>query len=169
MITTAVGGDTALVQPALGSSLSSTACADDDVSAFTPWAAADREPLEGSLPAANVPSRVPLRLYVSVRCSTILAVTTMSASEARAALPEILDRVLAGEEVTITRHGEAVAVVVRPDTIRVRRADQALADAERLRDLLDRGRASRLSDAPDLTVERAEQLVAEVAAARSAR
>ncbi len=93
----------------------------------------------------------------------------MSATEARAALPEILDRVLEGEEVTITRHGEAVAVVVRPDTIRVRRADRALADAERLRDLLDRGRASRLADAPDMTVERAEQLVAEVAAARSAR
>ena len=93
----------------------------------------------------------------------------MSASEARASLPEILDRVLAGEEVTITRHGEAVAVVVRPDTIRIRRADRALADAERLRDILARGRISRLSDAPDLTVERAEQLVAEVAAARSAR
>lgn len=95
--------------------------------------------------------------------------STMSATEARAALPEILDRVLEGEEVTITRHGEAVAVVVRPDTIRVRRADRALADAERLRDLLDHGRASRLADAPDMTVERAEQLVAEVAAARSAR
>lgn len=93
----------------------------------------------------------------------------MSASEARAALPQILDRVLAGEEVTITRHGEAVAVVVRPDTIRVRRADRALADAERLRGILDRGRSSPLADAPDLTVERAEQLVADVATARSAR
>lgn len=94
---------------------------------------------------------------------------TMSASEARAALPQILDRVLAGEEVTITRHGEAVAVVVRPDTIRVRRADRALADVERLRGILDRGRNSPLADAPDLTVERAEQLVADVATARSAR
>ena len=93
----------------------------------------------------------------------------MSASEARAALPQILDLVLAGEEVTITRHGEAVAVVVRPDTIRVRRADRALADAERLRGILDRGRSSPLADAPDLTVKRAEQLVADVAAARSAR
>lgn len=93
----------------------------------------------------------------------------MSASQARAALPEILDRVLAGEEVTITRHGKAVAVVVRPDTVRARRADRALAAAERLRDLLDRGRASRLSEAPDLTVERAEQLVAGVTAARSSR
>lgn len=94
---------------------------------------------------------------------------TVSASAARAALPEILDRVLAGEEVTITRHGKAVAVVVRPDTVRARRADRALAAAERLRDLLDRGRASRLSDAAGLTDEQADQLVAGVAAARSAR
>jgi len=95
--------------------------------------------------------------------------STMSASQARAALPAILDRVLAGEEVTITRHGEAVAVVVRPDSLRVRRADRALADAERLSDLLDRGRAAQLSDAPGISDERAERLIAEVAAARSAR
>jgi antitoxin (DNA-binding transcriptional repressor) of toxin-antitoxin stability system len=95
--------------------------------------------------------------------------TAMSVSEARASLPQILDRVLAGEEVTITRHGEAVAVVVRPDTVRVRRADRALADAERLRDLLDRGRETRLADAPGITVEQAEQLVAKVTAARSTR
>ena len=95
--------------------------------------------------------------------------STMSVSEARAALPEILDRVLAGEEVTITRHGREVAVIVRPDAIRVRRADQSLAEAERLRDLIDRGRSARLSDAPALSVERAEELVAEVAASRSAR
>lgn len=93
----------------------------------------------------------------------------MSVSEARAALPELLDRVLAGEEVTITRHGRAVAVVVRPDSLRVRRADRALADAERLRDLLDRGRSGPLSEAPVLTSERAENLIADVAAARSAR
>jgi antitoxin (DNA-binding transcriptional repressor) of toxin-antitoxin stability system len=93
----------------------------------------------------------------------------MSVTEARAALPEILDRVLAGEEVTITRHGRAVAVVVRPDTIRVRRADRALADAERVRDLLDRARAARLSDAPAVSVERAQELVARVTASRSAR
>lgn len=94
---------------------------------------------------------------------------TMSVSEARAALPEILDRVLAGEEVTITRHGRAVAIVVRPDAIRVRRADRALADAERLRDLLDRGRRARLSDAPAVSVDRAQELAADVAANRSAR
>jgi prevent-host-death family protein len=95
--------------------------------------------------------------------------STMSVSQARAALPEILDRVLAGEEVTITRHGEAVAVVVRPDSVRVRRADRALADAERLREILERGRATRLTDAPTISSDRAEQLVAEVAATRAAR
>jgi antitoxin (DNA-binding transcriptional repressor) of toxin-antitoxin stability system len=95
--------------------------------------------------------------------------STMSVSEARAALPEILDRVLAGEEVTITRHGRAVAIVVHPDAIRIRRVDRALADAERLRSLVDRGRLTRLSDAPAMTVERAEELVGEVAASRSAR
>jgi antitoxin (DNA-binding transcriptional repressor) of toxin-antitoxin stability system len=95
--------------------------------------------------------------------------STMSASQARAALPEILDRVAAGEEVTITRYGEAVAVVLRPDAIRARRADRALADADRLRDLLARGRATALADAPGLDAARAEELVADVAASRSSR
>jgi len=94
---------------------------------------------------------------------------TVSVSEARAALPELLDRVLAGEEITITRHGREVAVLIHPDAVRVRRADQAFAEAERLRNLLDRGRRTRLSDAPVVSVERAEGLVAEVAASRSAR
>lgn len=91
----------------------------------------------------------------------------MTASQARASLPAILDRVLAGEEVTITRHGEAVAVVVRPDAMRVRRADQALADAERVRDLLATARTRRLDQVPTLTAERADQLIAEVRASRS--
>ena len=98
-----------------------------------------------------------------------LAMSTMSVSEARAALPEILDRVLAGEEVTITRHGRAVAVVVRPDAIRVRRTDPALADAERLRDLLDRARSTSLADTPTISAERALELVGHVASSRSAR
>lgn len=63
---------------------------------------------------------------------------TMSASQARTSLPEILDRVLAGEEVTITRHGVAVAVVIRPDMVQVRRVDHAPTEAARLRVLFDR-------------------------------
>ena len=90
----------------------------------------------------------------------------MTASEARAALPEILDRVLAGEEITLTRHGTPVAVVVRPDKLRARRADDALAGAARVRDLLEQGRARRLRR-PTLTKKQGEALVAEVRAARS--
>ena len=94
---------------------------------------------------------------------------TMTASEARAALPAILDRVLAGEEVTITRHGQAVAVVVRPDAMRVRRADQALADADRIRDLLASARTRPLDQVPTLTMERADHLIDVVQASRARR
>jgi antitoxin (DNA-binding transcriptional repressor) of toxin-antitoxin stability system len=95
--------------------------------------------------------------------------SNVSISQARATLPELLDRVAAGEEVTITRHGVAVAVVMRPDAVRVRRADRALADAEHLRDLVDRGRTTRLSDVPTITPGRAKRLVRDVESSRRAR
>ena len=41
----------------------------------------------------------------------------MTISEARAALPDVVNRVAEGEEITITRHGQPAAVVVRPDVI----------------------------------------------------
>ncbi|MCU0259754.1 MAG: type II toxin-antitoxin system Phd/YefM family antitoxin [Ilumatobacteraceae bacterium] len=94
---------------------------------------------------------------------------TLSASQARAALPEVLDRVAAGEEITITRHGEAIAVVVRPDALRVRRADRATADAERVRQLLELARTRPLLPSPSITPDRAERLVADVRAARRRR
>ncbi len=92
----------------------------------------------------------------------------MTVSEARAALPQLLDRVLAGEEVTITRHGKPVAVVVRPDNLRPRRADQALAGAAEVRDLLERSRRSPLPP-PTLSEERADALIAEIRVGRSIR
>ena len=93
----------------------------------------------------------------------------MTVSKARAALPQILERVLAGEEVTLTRHGEPVAVVVRPDTLRARRTSERWGDADRVRDLMARGRRMKLSTRPTLTEQRAAALVAEVQAARSKR
>lgn len=95
--------------------------------------------------------------------------TTMTVSEARAALPQILERVRAGEEVTLTRHGEPVAVMVRPDMLRTRRAGGALARAEAVREILEQGRASSLGDHPGLDEARAEELLAEVRAARGDR
>jgi prevent-host-death family protein len=93
----------------------------------------------------------------------------MTISEARAALPELVDRVAAGEEVTITRHGQPVAVLVRPDSLRARRADQALASAAKVRDLLAVGRHSPLPTAEGLTEARAEELIGEVRQGRNSR
>ena len=91
----------------------------------------------------------------------------MSASEARAALPDLLSRVEGGEEVTITRHGRPVAVLIRPDALRSRRAHAALDGAEAIHQLL--AAASTPSGGAGLTESRAEELIAEIRAGRDAR
>lgn len=88
-------------------------------------------------------------------------------SQARAALSEILDCVEAGVEVMITRHGKPAAVVVRPDALRTRRADQAFAAAERVREGLVEGRSHPLNATPGLSEARAEELLADLRASRS--
>ena len=93
--------------------------------------------------------------------------TSMTVSEARAVLPQLLDRVGAGEEITITRHGSPAAVLVRPDTLRARRAGEALMVANMVRDALDRGRRSALSADPTVRPARADALIDEIRAARS--
>lgn len=95
--------------------------------------------------------------------------STMTVTEARAALPEVLDRVSAGEEVTITRHGRPVAVVVRPDSLRSRRADHVLAAADAISERLRAARRMPLSRSGGLTTERAEELVADIRAGRDSR
>jgi prevent-host-death family protein len=93
----------------------------------------------------------------------------MTASEARAALPELLTRVEQGEEVTITRHGRPVAVVVSPDALRSRRAQAALADAGRIRELLAAAAAAVMPEGAGLTSQRADELIREIRAGREAR
>ncbi|HEY1917253.1 MAG TPA: type II toxin-antitoxin system prevent-host-death family antitoxin [Streptosporangiaceae bacterium] len=113
----------------------------------------------------------------------------MTISEARAALPEVLDRVAGGEEVTITRHGRPVAVVIRPDILWARRAGGALDDANRIHELLTGAAAAPLpaeaaatepaetgpaetgpaAAGTGLTAERAEELIAAIRAGRDAR
>ena len=93
----------------------------------------------------------------------------MTVSEARAALPEVLNRVADGEEVTITRHGQAVAVIVRPDVIWSRsRAGEVVAEAERLERMLQAA-GERELPVGGLTEEYAEELIAAVRAGRDAR
>ena len=93
----------------------------------------------------------------------------MTVSEARAALPQIIQRVLAGEEVTITRHGEPVAVMVRPDTLRARRANERRRDVDRVRDLMASSRRASLAARATLSEQQADELLADVQAARSSR
>jgi antitoxin (DNA-binding transcriptional repressor) of toxin-antitoxin stability system len=94
---------------------------------------------------------------------------SLSISEARAVLPRIIERVQAGDEVTITRHGEAVAVIVRPDTLRTRRVGDLQRDMDRIRETLATGRRTPLAPRGTLSEQRAEELVAEVRAGRSSR
>jgi prevent-host-death family protein len=63
-----------------------------------------------------------------------------------------------GDEVTITRHGQPVAVVVRPDALRTRRAEATIRQAHQLGDLLSAARREPLAPA-GLSAERAEELV----------
>lgn len=93
----------------------------------------------------------------------------MTVSEARAALPEVLNRVAGGEEITITRHGRAVAVIVRPDIMWSRsRAQDVLIEADKLHQLLDvAGRAGLADGGP--TQEYAQELIAAIRADRDAR
>jgi antitoxin (DNA-binding transcriptional repressor) of toxin-antitoxin stability system len=93
----------------------------------------------------------------------------MSASEARASLPELLSRVEGGEEVTITRHGRPVAVLVRPDALRSRRARAALDGAEAIHQLLAAAASGGSPEGSGLSADRAEELIAEIRAGRDAR
>jgi prevent-host-death family protein len=93
----------------------------------------------------------------------------VTASDARASLPDLLDRVANGEEVTITRHGQPTAVLVRPDALRSRRAVGLFKKTDELHDLLESARHLELSSLPGLSSERAEELVASVRASRNAR
>lgn len=90
----------------------------------------------------------------------------MTVSEARALLPQIVQRVLAGEEVTLTRHGEPVAVVIRPDRLRARRAEAALARAAELHDALETGRERPLGA---ISPAMAEDVLQDVKRSRASR
>jgi prevent-host-death family protein len=96
-------------------------------------------------------------------------VTIISASEARAALPELLTRVEGGEKITITRHGRAVAALVPPEALRSRRSQTTIDDAGRVHDLLTEAGAAPLPESAGLSQERAEELIAAIRASRDAR
>lgn len=94
---------------------------------------------------------------------------TYTATEARAALPAIIDFVTEGEEITITRHGRPVAIVLSPEALRRRRATEAMKLAEDLRERLDS--LPPRTELPNLhmTTEEIEARIAEIRADRRDR
>jgi prevent-host-death family protein len=94
-----------------------------------------------------------------------VGMASIPVSEARAKLPELLTRVEGGEEVTITRHGRAVAVLVRPDALRSR-SRTAMRDAERIHEIIALAASESMPRGDGLTEERADELVAAIRAAR---
>jgi prevent-host-death family protein len=96
------------------------------------------------------------------------AMLTYTASEARAKLPEIIDLVVDGHEVSITRHGRPVVVVVSPEALRVRRpaALEAIRRGEELGRRIEEARGKPLLPNGGLPTGYADQLVAEIRADR---
>lgn len=93
----------------------------------------------------------------------------ITVSEARGAISHLVDRVLEGEEVTLTRYGRPVAMLVRPDMLASRRGADTPDPSQIVDYALSQGEKSELTDLRGLSVERAEALVAEVRASRSRR
>jgi prevent-host-death family protein len=97
-----------------------------------------------------------------------LRMLTYTASEARAKLPEIIDFVVGGQEISITRHGKPVVVVVSPEKLRIRRpaALEAIRRGEEIGRRIDEARGKPLLPHGGLPPGRADELVAEIRADR---
>jgi prevent-host-death family protein len=92
---------------------------------------------------------------------------TYTASEARAKLPELLDLVERGEDVTVTRHGRVSAVLVNPERWHRRRALTVFEEADRLRAQFEAERGQPLL--PPVEDMDAEQHIAWIRVDRDAR
>lgn len=100
---------------------------------------------------------------------TMYIMVTVTVSQARGAISHLVDRVLEGEEVMLTRYGRPVAVLVRPDRLASRRDADSLDPSVVIDYALSQGKKAHLTDLAGLSVERAEALVAGVRASRARR
>lgn len=105
--------------------------------------------------------------YRYVQESTIAVMDSVTASVARQTLPALLDRVEAGEEVRITRHGRVVAVMIDPKRLRSPRAAELWKAADELGARLEAARSEPLEGS--LSAGDAEELVAWIREGRDSR
>jgi prevent-host-death family protein len=92
---------------------------------------------------------------------------TYTVSEARAKLPELLDLVEKGEDVTITRHGKAAAIFVNVERWHRRRDLDIFREADRLAKSLEAARSQPMPD-PIPSMD-AEAMIREIRNGREAR
>jgi prevent-host-death family protein len=78
---------------------------------------------------------------------------SLSLTDARAQLPQLLDRVAAGESFTITRHGANVAVLVGHDTWMKTKTHDVILQARALRAEMEAMRDKPMSGPIDIDVE----------------
>ena len=93
----------------------------------------------------------------------------LTVSEARARLPELLDRVDEGEEITITRHGKPAAVLLRPDKLRVRRGESAIDQARWIGRMIEEARHQPLGPGTSVDPAYVEEWIGEIRADRDGR
>jgi antitoxin (DNA-binding transcriptional repressor) of toxin-antitoxin stability system len=97
-----------------------------------------------------------------------MRVERLTVSEVRARLAEVLDRVEAGAEIIITRRGRPAAALLRPDAVRAVHRQRTIERAWEIGRMLEEARHHPLGD-PTMSVERAEELIAEIRADRDGR
>lgn len=88
---------------------------------------------------------------------------TITVSEARTKMRDVLERVKQGEEIEITQNGEVVAVWLHPSKLRYRVRTPAVTEAEKMLAEFERLQRERPPLAtPGITEEQAEQRVREL-------
>ncbi|MBS1847377.1 MAG: type II toxin-antitoxin system prevent-host-death family antitoxin [Actinobacteria bacterium] len=95
--------------------------------------------------------------------------STIDVAAARGELPRLLDAVEQGEEVTLTRHGKPVAVIVRPKRLWGPERLVSYAGADEIEERLRAAAARSLPPTGSPSIEQAEALVADVRAQRDDR
>ena len=106
--------------------------------------------------------------HISVQSCTLMDMGTMTITEARSQLPELADRVQTGEEVTVTRHGQPVMVLIHPDNLSRRRQSSIWDEMEKTKRRLEEARRRPLSEG-GLSSEFADELVRSIRTERDER
>ena len=94
--------------------------------------------------------------------------SVLTVTQARAKLPLLIDQIQSGQKVILTRHGEAVAVMISPDAAMRYRNAAIWEQADSLLARLEEARKQPLATA-EVASARADELVSAIRVERDAR